>query len=221
MSTPNFRSCNTSKIFALGMNKYYTQEQIEECNLDDELEGKLDELQTQPDYEYEKANALFQLEEKGWIETDEYDGDRSYHGTYFAEKTRCITVAGVSVEITLKAAVVSGYYEGCTFDVDGSASICDRDGYHVAEYDLYGPYALCEEDVTRDNWTGNNGWSKIHAHTIFSAVRVALAELQTEAEEVFQNCSEYRLGCGGIFSNGSAIYYDLETERGRLKAAVV
>ena len=149
------------------MNKYYTREQIEDCNLDDELEGKLDELQTQIDYEDEKANAIFQLAEKGWSETDEYDGYRSYPGTYFAEKTRCITVAGVSVEITLKAAVVSGYYEGCTFDVDGSASICDRDGYHVAEYDLYGPYALCEEDVTRDNWTGNNGWSKIHAHTIF------------------------------------------------------
>lgn len=70
------------------MNKYYTREQIEECNLDDELEGKLDELQTQIDYEYEKANALFKLEEKGWIEQDEYDGDRSYPGTYFAEKNK-------------------------------------------------------------------------------------------------------------------------------------
>lgn len=220
MSTPNFARVNTSKIFAFGSAKFYTQETIEANDYPQEWLNEYDELQTQFDYECALNNARCELEAKGWMECDESTGDRSYPGTYFAKKTRSIRVAGVDVDICLSAAVVPGYYDGCTFDVDGSCTVYDRDGYTVGEYDVFGSYAVSEDDVTADNWTGNNGWSRIHAHAIFARLRVALDEMICEAEDVFQANSEHRLACVGIFSNGEAIYSDLDTERGRLKAAV-
>lgn len=221
MATPNFSSTNTSKIFAFGCNKYYTQDTIDANEFPQDWLGTFDELQTSEDYKWELEGARCSFQAKGWDECDESNGNRSYPGIYFAEKMAAVIVAGCRCEVTVKAAAVSGYYEGNTFDWDAFLTVYDRDGYEVSEYDLTGRYAASTEDVVSDNWTGNKGLSKIHARRIMAAVSSLLSELTTEAESVFEEHSERRLACAGIFSNGEAIYTDLDTERGRLLAAVV
>ena len=73
---------------------------------------------------------------------------------------------------------------------------------------------------TRVSHNINGAFVWLYDTLIFARLRVALDEMICEAEDVFQANSEHRLACVGIFSNGEAIYSDLDTERGRLKAAV-
>lgn len=47
MSTPNFALKNASRYFVFGMPVYYTQEDIDEYELDQDLFGKYDELDTE------------------------------------------------------------------------------------------------------------------------------------------------------------------------------
>ena len=47
MSTPNFALKNASRYFVFGMPVYYTQEDIDENELDQDLLGTYDELDTE------------------------------------------------------------------------------------------------------------------------------------------------------------------------------
>ncbi len=220
MSAPNFASVNTSKIFAFGATKYIDQEAIDANDWPQEWLGDYDEEQTQADFEWCQENAVEQLEQKGWTEDDGSDGDRSYCGSYIAKKAVSVYVGGCYLDITVRAKVVSGYYSGATFDFDAELTVeNDLDGV-LGDYDLTGSYAASVDDVITDNWTGNNGLSKIQAKNIIRRLYSELEKLTDQAEEVFQNCSEHRLACVGIMSNGEGVYEDIETRRGQLKAAV-
>lgn len=56
MSTPNFALKNASRYFVFGMPVYYTQEVIDECELDQDLLGKYDEFGTEANYQADKEN---------------------------------------------------------------------------------------------------------------------------------------------------------------------
>ena len=75
MSTPNFALKNASRFFVLGMPVYYTQEDIDECELDQDLLDHFDETGTEANYEADKANVAGELKAKGWhdIEVRDYD----------------------------------------------------------------------------------------------------------------------------------------------------
>lgn len=219
MSTPNFKVENASKYYVFGTNVYVTQEDIDEGYREQEQLGQFDEWATQDNFDCDLANAKYELIGKGWKESKGYDGDRSYTGCYFAEKTSEFYYGGTSFEITIQAKAVSGYYEGATFDYDASLRVFPEHNYDF-DYDLFGNYKFCEKFVIDDNLLDNLGMSKIHAKNVVKKVYDELQKLQDEAEEVFQMYSEYRLGCAGIFSNGEAIYYDTEncSKREELKA---
>lgn len=219
MSTPNFKVENASKIYAFGTNVYVTQEDIDEGYREQDELGEFDWETTQENYDCDLANAMYELIGKGWEKCKGYDGDRSYPGSYFAEKTGKFYYGNTLFEITIKAKAVSGYYEGATFDYDASLRVLPEHNYWY-EYDLFGNYEFCKDYVIDDNLLENLGLSKIHAKNVVKKVYDELQKLQDEAEEVFQMCSEYRLGCAGIFSNGEAIYYDTEncSKREELKA---
>ena len=51
MSTPNFALKNASRYFVFGMPVYYTQEDIAENGLDQDLLGEIDELGTEFNYD--------------------------------------------------------------------------------------------------------------------------------------------------------------------------
>lgn len=181
MSTPNFDCKNTSKIYAIENNEEFAQYDCQES-----------------------------LECLGWKPCDEYDrtSNRSYPASIIAEKTKCIIVAGASIDITAKAKIVSGYWSGACFDFDCELSVYDRDGYEVSDYDdidSINKY-LDADEIIKDNWTGNKGLSKIHAGRIYEAMQKTINELQEEAEKAFAECCSDSLVCVGVFSNGEALY---------------
>ena len=215
MATGNFYCKNTSNIFVIGTNHYTTQEDIDEYELDQELLGELDEGQTQANYEADLDYCQGLLKDQGWDVMHEYDrgSNRSFPATIIGEKKICKVFAGVTLDITMTAKVVAGYYEGACFDLEAELSVYDRDDYQVGTWDEFDEiYNLDRSDVISDNWQGNIGLSKIHAQAIVKVKDAIFNQLRDEAEAAFKQASEYRLGCLGHGSNGEAFYIDLDAK---------
>ena len=206
MSTPNFALQNASRYFVFGTPQYYTQEDIDANELDQDLLGHYDEIRTEDNYYNDKGNAAYELKAKGWHDIEEYDGDRYYPTTLFSEKTKTIWLNGqTSVDVTIQAGCTSGYYQAANFDwfvkikFDGMI-----DGYNETfEYD---PDELEPYDVIRDNWYDNAGLSKIHAAHIIRKIGAIIDELKNEAELAFSKCCDEEMYRACLFSNGEAIY---------------
>ena len=181
MSTPNFDCKNTSKIYAIEGNEDFAQYECQEC-----------------------------LEEFNWDLCDEYDrhSNRNYPTSIIGEKTKCIFVAGASIDITAQAKIVAGYYSGACFDFDCRLVVYDRDGYRVSDYDDLDDINkyMDEEAIKEDDWTGNKGLSVIHAQRIIAKIQATIDELKEEAEKSFADSCDDCLACVAVFSNGEAIY---------------
>lgn len=205
MSTPNFALKNASRYFVLGMPVYYTQEDIDENGLDQELLGKYDEFGTEANYYDVKHNVAYELKAKRWHDIDEFDGDRSYPTHLFAQKEEWLQGGDTSIEIIIQAGCTSGYYEAANFDwfakVRAHGVI---DGwYETFEYEFD---ELDANDVIRDNWYDNKGLSKIHAAHVIRKIEAIIDELKNEAELAFSMYCDEEMGLTCIFSNGEAIY---------------
>lgn len=205
MSTPNFALKNASRYFVFGMPVYYTQEDIDECGLDQELLGKYDEFGTGANYEADKENVAYELKAKGWHDIDECDGNRSYPTSLFAEKTKTISIGNVGIDVTIQAGCTSGYYEAANFDWLASVKVCGLiEGWHQEfeyEYDELEAY-----DVIRDNWYDNKGLSKIHAARIIRKIEAIIDELKNEAELAFSMYCDEEMYCVYRCFNGEAGY---------------
>lgn len=205
MSTPNFALKNASRYFVFGTPVYYTQEDIDENELDQDLLDHYDEIGTEINYSDVKHNVAYELKAKGWHDIDECDGDRSYPTTLFSEKTKTISFGNTSVDITIQAGCTSGYYEAANFDwlakVKADGMI---EGWHETfEYDYD---ELEADDVINDNWLDNKGLSKIHAAHIIRKIEAIIDELKNEAELAFSMYCDEEMELTCIFSNGEAIY---------------
>lgn len=205
MSAPNFVLKNASRYFVLGMPVYYTQEDVDECGLDQDLLGKYDEVGTEISYQAAKENVAYELKAKGWHDIDECDNDRSYPTHLFAEKTVSNKCGDNSVEVTLQAGATSGYFQAASFDWFASVKLCwSTDGYYdEIEYDVD---ELTADDVINDNWYDNKGLSKIHAGHIIKKIEAIIDELKNEAELAFSMYCDEEMYCEGVFSNGEAVY---------------
>lgn len=171
MSTPNFALKNASRYFVFGMPVSYTQEEIDERELDQDLLGEYDELDTEAYYEADKENVACELKAKGWNDIEECDGDRYYPTTLFSEKTKTFWFGSTSIDITIQAGCTSGYYEAANFDWFAKVKVIGMiDGY--IETFEYEHDELEADDVIRDNWYDNKGLSKIHAAHIIARSRL-------------------------------------------------
>ena len=218
MSAPNFAKANASKYFAFGFNQYFTQEYVDECELDQELVGQYDEVGTQINFDDTIGNVHWELSKKGWHDIKEYDRDRSYPSRFFAEKYIEFDYCNAHITIRARACATSAYYEGATFDWDGHL-IVEGERYwdynNGGEYDLPDTEGNLEQWVVEDDWFNNLGLDKIHAKNVVARIEREFEKLTDEAEKVFQQYSERVLVCGGIFSNGEAIYYDADSLKGK------
>lgn len=208
MATANFPNVNTSKIYAFGFNRYFDADTIEANDYPAEWLDQYDEMATRDDYEWYRDDAIQQLNDKGW--RDNCNGDA------IAKKSVCVSVAGIDVHISVEARVLAGYYEAAVYDYEANINVIDRDGYDLGNYDP----DIDAETIIADNWCCNAGLTKIQAANIVRKVSETLKALYDEAEAVFQACSEYRLACSGRFSNGEAVYVNIEEPRGQLYGAV-
>ena len=205
MSTPNFALKNASRYFVLGMPVYYTQEDIDENGLDQELLGKYDELGTEFSFDAAKDNVFYALKAKGWHNIDECDGDRSYPTHLFAQKTKTITCGDNRLDITIQAGCTSGYYQAANFDWFAKVKVKGViDGWY-SEFE-YEHDDLEVDDVTRDNWYDNKGLCKIHAAHIIRKIEAIIDELKNEAELAFSMYCDEEMYCAYRCFNGEAGY---------------
>lgn len=205
MSTPNFALKNASRFFVLGLPVYYTQEDIDECELDQDLLGKYDELDTEANYVADKANVAGKLKAKGWHDIEEYDGDRSYPTTLFSEKTKTICFGDTEVYVTMQAGCTSGYYEAANFDWSAKVEVSGMiEGWH--ETFEYEHDELEADDVIRDNWYDNKGLSKIHAAHVIRKIEAIIDDLKNEAELAFSMYCDEEMYCTFLAFNGEAGY---------------
>ena len=200
MSTPNFALKNASRYFVFGMPVYYTQEDIDENGLDQELLGKYDEFGTEANYYADKENVYYELKAKGWHNIDECDGDRSYPTHLFAQKVESFFCGDTPIDVIIKAGCTSGYYEAANFDWFIKVRIdCDNSA-------LYEPDELEPDDVISQNWYGNRGIRTIHAAHVIRKIQAIIDELKNEAELAFSMYCDEEMCCTWIASNGEAIY---------------
>ena len=206
MATCNFMSANCTRYFAIGMNRYFTKEDVEECDLDPQLEGEFDELGTETDYEDSKQNIISGLQAKGWEDYDGYEGD----ARVIAYKDKSLVYGGCEISLEIKALVRSGYYEGACMDLSGKVTIDSAGDYWTGspEYDLFDDFD--ESYVIDDNWTWNAGLDHLQAKNIIKKLNSIIEDLRNEAEYVFScNCSE-ELAVAYHCSNGETGYNRIE-----------
>ena len=205
MSTPNFSLKNASRYFVFGMPVYYTQEDIDEYGLDQDLLGKYDELSTECHYDDDKQNVAYELKAKGWDDIDEYDGDRSYPTHFFAQKTKTIKCGDNRLDITIQAGCTSGYYQAANFDWFVKIKTYRKAEcyYETCDYDYND---LTADDVIRDDWYDNAGLSKIHATHIICKIQAIIDELKNEAELAFSMYCDEEMYCVYRCFNGESGY---------------
>ena len=206
MATGNFMSANCTRYFAIGMNRYFTKEDVEECDLDPELEGEYDELGTETDYEDSKLNIVSGLQEKGWEDYDGYEDD----ARVIAYKDKSLVYGGCEISLEIKALVRSGYYEGACMDLSGKVTIDSAGDYWTGspEYDLFDGFD--ESDVIEDNWTGNAGLDHLQAKNIIKKLNSIIEDLRNEAEYVFSCYCGEELAVAYHCSNGETGYNRIE-----------
>lgn len=206
MATGNFYNANCSRYFVFGMNRYYTKEDVEECDLDPELEGKFDELGTETDYDFAKQNIVSGLQANGWEDCDEYEGD----ARVIAYKDKSLVYGGCEISLEIKALVRSGYYEGACMDLSGKVTIDSAGDYWTGspEYDLFDDFD--ESYVLDDNWTGNAGLDHLQAKNIIKKLNSIIEDLKIEAEYAFSRGCEREMFQAYHCSNGETGYFNIQ-----------
>ena len=206
MATGNFMSANCTRYFAIGMNRYFTKEDVEEYDLDPEIEGEFDELGTETDYEDSKQNIVSGLQEKGWDDFNGYEGD----ACVIASKDKSLVYGGCEISLEIKALVRPGYYEGACMDLSGKVTIDSAGDYWTGspEYDLFDGFD--ESDVIDDNWTGNAGLDHLQAKNIIKKLNSIIEDLRKEAEYVFSCYCGEELAVAYHCSNGETGYNRIE-----------
>ena len=206
MATGNFYNENCSRYFVFGMNRYYTKEDVEECDLDPEIEGEFDEFGTETDYEDSKQNIISGLQEKGWDDFNGYEGD----ACVIASKDKSLVYGGCEISLEIKALVRPGYYEGACMDLSGKVTIDSAGDYWTGspEYDLFDGFD--ESDVIEDNWTGNAGLDHLQAKNIIKKLNSIIEDLRNEAEYVFSCYCGEELAVAYHCSNGETGYNRIE-----------
>lgn len=184
---------------------YYTQEDIAENGLYQDLLGEIDELGTEFNYDADKDNVAYELKAKGWHDIEECDGDRSYTTTLFSAKTVSIMCGDNTLDITIQAGCTSGYYQAANFDWFVNIKTYRKVDYYYETCD-YDYNDLTADDVIRDNWYDNKGLSKIHAAHIIRKIEAVIDELKNEAEMAFSMYCDQEMYRAYLCSNGEAGY---------------
>lgn len=191
MATSNFYNGNCSRYFVLGMNKYYSKEEVEANEMDPELVGEYDEAQTDFDYQIQKENIVSALQKKGWEDFDGYEDDAHV----IAYKTKTLVYGGCKISLEINALVRSGYYEGACMDLSGKVIIDSAGDYWTGspEYEMFDGGEFSEISVVDDDWTGNAGLNHLQAKNIINKLNSIIEDLKNEAEYAFSCGCEYEL----------------------------
>lgn len=208
MATGNFYNANCSRYFVLGMNKYYSKEDVEANEMDPEFIGEFNEAQTEFDYECEEKNIVSDLQAKGWEDFDGYEGE----ARVIAYKTKTLVYGGCKISLEINALVRSGYYEGACMDLSGKVIIDSAGDYWTGspEYDMFYNGEFSEISVVDDDWTGNAGLDHLQAKNIIKKLNSIIEDLKNEAEYAFSCGCEREMFYAYRCSNGETGYFNIQ-----------
>lgn len=208
MAAANFFNANCTRYFVLGMNKYYTKEDVEANEMASDLVGEFDEVQTEFDYQTEKENIVSELQKKGWEDFDGYEGEAQV----IAYKNKALVYGGCEISLEIKALVRSGYYEGACMDLSGKVTIDSAGDYWTGspEYDMFDDGEFSEISVVDDDWTGNPGLDHLQAKNIINKLNSIIEDLKIEAEYAFSRGCEREMFQAYHCSNGEAGYFNIQ-----------
>lgn len=208
MAAANFFNANCTRYFVLGMNKYYTKEDVEANEMAPELVGEFDEVQTEFDYQTEKENIVSELQKKGWEDFDGYEGEAQV----IAYKNKTLVYGGCKISLEINALVRSGYYEGACMDLSGKVIIDSAGDYWTGspEYDMFDDGEFSEISVVDDDWTGNPGLDHLQAKNIINKLNSLIEDLKIEAEYAFSRGCEREMFQAYHCSNGEAGYFNIQ-----------
>ena len=207
MGTTNFSKINAQH--------YYVVENIEDC--DETISNIQAAAKNRPDGE--RFRIMNELEHGARYHRDE--------GTVILDVS-CADVFLTSeycMNLYGKIILRPGYYQDATLDWDFNIVGCG-DQWHMNDYDNIDDLA---NDILQDwiyyadyyfmKWNG--GLTKIHTPRVRRKIAEAVASLAEELESICNDLTGGNAyGRGSIMGDGTCFYHRLDTQRGRLLAAV-
>lgn len=184
MSAANFAVLNARKYYVVSEVPEYTGLQLPGWNA----------IKENSPSAWEKGNGL----------------ERSYPGAYIMEKNVWLEFCkGEQYSVTAKIILRSGYYSGAVLDwnIFGDAytgALSEyRDGLEEFASEIVSSYLDSMEYY--NGW--NKGFQKIMRPRFLEKLSKALEGLAEECENICRSLAEDTYICGGVFSNGEAVYY--------------
>ena len=218
MSASNFHRGNTSKVFAVLMNR---EEKYSKCSECEEKywewegnyveEGDIDcpdcdckdciehgtEYRSAERYEYEDFKEYLRETAKEskkqflYLEEEGSDNDRNYCATNLFSYSTSKMFGDIEIEVSIIGQIVSAYYEGASLDF-----VVEFNGEENEELDFYWDF---------DNSDMNKGLQVLQNRNAIKWAEKTKTELIELIEEVFTKVS-MPLNVVASFSNGETIY---------------
>lgn len=231
MGTPNFaRPSNASKYYAVLTNQevevkecpdcghqhpeweYNLEEitQCKQCKIDlSEVEVTTD-VQVPDSWECEELirNIGEVIEAQGGSAENESFRDRNYERQSLGVLENHRAYGDVELGVKLTAILQSAYYEGATLDymvqIEANGETFDYSTGSYYDQDLDSVLESAFDSYYSDM---NAGLCKMLRPKAQTWIENQIEELSAKLEDIYENWSEHKLGCTGVFSNGEAIYH--------------
>ena len=218
MSTPNFRKVHARNYYVIMPTTTF---------IDPETDEEVEVSKDYYDYEMDIECAQECGKAKGFEPMD--CTDRSYHvkgmdgapimrkETSVAFGKKCDKFDFNWFTFTMDVFVHNGYYSGGNYDWDIRVST----GYDEFRLSDYGDISSMVEDIL-DEWSDgamcewNAGFIAIQRRNVSKWLERMIDKFSDEADDICRSVCEEVYVCGGIFSNGEAVYY----KEGSLKGKV-
>ena len=217
MSCPNFRKVNARKYYVIG-------DTIEVEN--PETGEKEVCIKDYDDYEMDIDCACERGKEKGFTAL-EWHSDTMGRGLMnksvwhsFGKKNA--DMAFNNFEFSQEIYAQSGYYSGMNYDWDININDNFGGNFRLSEYDdvdsLVEDIADTWQEEASDTWYDgwNAGMAKIQSKNLVKWLTNMVKKSSNEADDFCRSICEEVYVCGGIFSNGEAVYYKESSLKGKV-----
>ena len=214
MSASNFHRGNTSKVFAVLMDREETFKECPECG---EIHNKYtyseedfnnlvccevdlveqtayvspDEYEYEDFKEYLRETAKESKKQFLYLEEEGSDNDRNYCATNLFSYSTSKMFGDIEIEVKIIGQIISAYYEGASLDF-----VVEFNGEENEELDFYWDF---------DNSDMNKGLQVLQNRNAVKWAEKTKTELIELIEEVFTKVSQ-PLNVVASFSNGETIY---------------
>jgi hypothetical protein len=218
MSTPNFHKVHARNYYVVNdETTYYDEEQGKDVPYRKESEDY--DLDIEDACEYGKECGFTTLNTR-----DRSNYTRSMGSTAIMAKSdwysfgkKSAGIAFNNFEFSQEIYVQNGYYFGMNYDWDININDNFGGNFRLSEYDdvdsMVDDIMDAWQEEASDEW--NAGMTKIQSKNLKRWLLKMIDKFSDEADDMCRDICEDVYVCGGIFSNGEAIYYRADSLKGK------